>query len=595
VNAGRVLGRATLLYAYLMARTRLQRRSERVLGLLERVLPARVGRRSLRSRSLLVVAACTLGSYVGLTATSGATLFGVLLISSPVTALSLLFVSLLALAASCGLSTASRTISPPDEERLLMAPLSDRRAYALAFGGADPLVLLENLLVAPVISGVAASIALGGQVSLPALWGALALVTCSGCAVALAVDRLVGAAWVRRARRGALRGSLAGYVLFSAIACVSGTLASRIAVSPFSKTPAHSSSTDTLLHWASSLPEGALKELLPLLQVLLHPASPVGAPARWAVGGSGSGLAVTALWTGTLAIAAALLWAGGGGWYREARRGARMGSDLFDLAEVFYTGLGRILYRGDRLVEVQLLNLCRCRKRTVAGPFHLFGGPLLWLWVGLAWGAAPALRTSDEAAAVFALVAGGWAASATVRAPFETYRAFLSLDAEGRMVDLYRAAGVGAVDLYEAKARAGRLLGGVPLLALLVLIVIVAQLSFAAGVILLAVGLASWEVWPRIELLPGLVSPHFIHEHPDEVGTPSEQQELSRLSESAGGAVSLLGFVLAILLLAGWIPPESFPWVAAPAMLAAGMGSSVILRLFGRRAAVLADGMELPP
>lgn len=587
-------GRATLLYGYFMARARLERRSERVLRLLERVLPASFG-----GRPLLVVAACTLGWYVATTAAFGATLFGLLLLASPVITLSLLFAFLLAMAASCGLSTAGRTISPPDEERLLMAPFSDRRAYCLAFGGGDPLRLLENLLVVPLVSGVAASVVLDDRVSLPALWAALAVVASSGCALALVVDRLVGAAWMRRVRRGTRGASLAIYGLFSAIACGSGTLASRALVSWLSAAPAGGDSlrAEPLVSWASSLPGHTLDEISPLLRVFAHPASPTGAPAHWVADGSEAALALAALWAGAVALAAAFLAVGGGGWYRDGWRDARqewMGRDLFDLAETCYVGLGRILYRGDRLVEVQLRNLCRRRESTAAGPFHLVGGPLLWLWVGLAWGAAPALRSSNEAA-VFVLLVGGWAASATVRTPFEAFRVSLSLDAEGRRVGLYRVAGVGALDLYAAKLRAGRLVGGVPLCALLSLIAVVAGLSPVSCVLLVVAGLAAWEVWPRVELLPGLASPHFAHEHPDELGTHREQQELSDLAESAGGAVSLVGFVLVGLLLGGRVAPGSFPWVATPAMLAAAVGVSAILRLFGRRAAGLADGVDLPP
>jgi hypothetical protein len=304
-------GRATLLYGYLMARARLERRSEWVLGLLERVLPASLGR-----RPLLVVAACTLGWYAATTAVFGATLFGLLLLASPVTALSLLFASLLALAAASGLTTAGRTISPPDEERLLMAPFSDRRAYSLALGGGDPLGLLENLLVVAVVSGVAASMVLGARISLPALWGALALVASGGCAVALVVDRLVGAAWVRRARRGAWGSSIAAYALFSAIAFGTGALMSRILASWLSDAPADTglSGAGSSIRWASSLPDHALDEVSPLLQVFAHPVSPVGALARWVAGGSETGLASAIPWAVAAALAAALLWARGGGW-----------------------------------------------------------------------------------------------------------------------------------------------------------------------------------------------------------------------------------------------------------------------------------------
>ena len=584
-------GRATLLYGYLMSRARLERRSERVLRLLERVLPARFG-----GRPLLVVAACALGWYVAATAALGAALFGLLRLASPVIALSLLFASLLAIAASCGLSTAGRTISPPDKERLLMAPLSERRAYCLALGGGDPLRLLKNLLVVPVVSGFAASVSLAGKVSLPALWVALALVASSGCALAVVVDRLVGAAWVRRASRGARGGSLAAYGLSSALACATGSLASHILLSWLSKVAGGSSHAGSPLRQASSLPEHALDEISPLLRVLAHPASPVGAAARWAAEGSGTGLALAALWAGATVLAAAFLAAGGGRWYREGLRDGRhegTGGDLLDLAETCYAGLGRILYRGDRLVEVQLRNLCRRRETTAAGPFHLVGGPLLWLWVGLAWGAAPALGSSDAAAGVFVLLVGGWAAATTVRTPFEAFRASLSVDAEGRGMGLYRMAGIGALDLYVAKLRAGRLIAGVPLCGLLTLVAVVADLSLAECVLLGAVGLASWEVWPRVELLPGLASPHFVHEHPDEVGTHREQQRLSELAEDAGGAISLRGLV--VLLTGGLVTPGSPAWTAAPVLLAAAVGLGAILRLLDRRAARLAEGVDLPP
>jgi hypothetical protein len=460
--------------------------------------------------------------------------------------------------------------------------------------------LLEKVLAVPVVSGVAASVVLVGRVSLPALWTALILVASSGCGLALVVDRLVGAAWVHRVRLGTRRDSLAAYGFFSVLAWGSGVLASRILVAWLSAAPAAGDPlrAEPPFRWASTLPSHALDEVSPLLRILTHPASPVGAAARWAADGSGTGLAFVALWAGAIALAVVLLGAGGGGWYRDGWRDARqerVGWDLPELAETCYVNLGRILYRGDRLVEVQLRNLCRRRESTAASPFHLVGGPLLWLWFGLAWGAAPTLRSSEEATAVFVLLVGGWAASATVRAPYEDFRVSLSFDAEGRQVGLYRVAGVGALDLYAAKLRAGRLVGSVPLCALVTLIAVVAELSLASCVLLVAVGMASWEVWPHVELLPGLASPHFAHEHPDEVGTHREQQELSNLAESAGAAVSLLALSLVGLLLGGWVAPGRFPWVAAPAMLTAAVGISAIVRLSARWAARLADGVDLPP
>ena len=580
-----------ILYGYFMARARLERRSERVLGVLGRVLPM-----SLKERPLLVVSAFTLGCYVvGITVLT-AMLSGLLLISRPDIVLSLLFASLLSMAAASGLSTVSRTVFPPDEERLLIAPLSDRQVWLMASFGGDVLGRIENLLIPPLVSGVATWMVLGDEVSPRSLWITLALVCLIGWVVALVVERAAGAALVRRTRKGARGPSVAAYALYSAGAFGGGVFLSRVLVPWLSDAPMSYPGpleAESLAAWTSSVPGRIVDAISP---VPAHSASPAGPLARWAAGDSlaETGLGLVAPWVASAALAAGILWKRGGNWYRSGWRDGEQGRDLFGLAESLYACLARLVYRKDRLLEAQLRNLCRYPERTASGPFDLFGGPAAWGWVGLAFGASPALRTAPGAAQIFVLLVGGGVGAAIMRVPFDAFRASLSMDAEGRRAEIYRAAGVSMWDVYQAKLRAGRLVGGLPLVLIFVLVAAFAGLSAASCALLAALGVASWALWPHAELLPGLASPHLAWEHPDELGTYHDQRGLTGLAESFAGIPALVGLLLLVLHLGGWMPPESFLWLTALAVASTAILVDRVLSLLGRQMAKPADDMDIP-
>lgn len=563
--------------------------------LLERCLPA-VAVGSLLPATI----SCTLGWYVAETALSYVALFGLLELVEPATALGLAFCFLLLVAASVGFSAIGRTVLPADRERLLLAPMSDRQTYLLAFFGNHALDLFERLLLLPAVFGIAASVVLGRAVALPALWGALVLVATMGCALSLVVNRLTGASWVRRVRRGAGAGTVASYLLLSAATFGVGAFLSAALAPWLSKTPIGPAELDRgrVFGWISSLPAHVADAAAPFEPVVGHPASPVGALARAAVDGSASGFAIGAAWTVVAVTAAAVSCSTGGTWYRTGWSGERReqnGGDLFGLAEAVYLGLARVLFRDDVLVGVQLRNLCRQRRRDASGPMSLFGGPLVWGWAGLAWGAAPFLRDRVEVATIFVFVAGGWISLEHLKVSFAKYQGSLALEAEGRQVALYRAAGRGMFDLHRAKLRVSRLVGGVPLFAALALVALLADLPLSLCALLAAVGGTWFVAWPYVELLPGLLNPHFEWEHPDDLGSNFGQEGLHGVIEGAVvGALSTVFLALVALLLGGWIPPDGYAWMASGVLVLTLAATEVSLGALSRRAARLADRTDLP-
>lgn len=183
----------------------------------------------------------------------------------------------------------------------------------------------------------------------------------------------------------------------------------------------------------------------------------------------------------------------------------------------------------------------------------------------------------------------------TMSLPFEAFRASLSMDAEGRRAEIYRAAGMSMLDLYRAKLRAGRLVGGASLALIFVPVASLAGPSVASCALLAAVGSASWALWPHANLMPGLASPHLDYGHQDELGTHYEQRALAGLAEGVASIPSVIGLVLLVLFLVGWIPSGPFSWLAAPAVVLTAILVDRALHLLGRQAASRADGMDLPP
>ena len=582
-----------VVYAYLVARGRWERRSEWVIGALQRYLPGR-----LKERSKLFFGVWQASRLVVATGLFGAAIFGLTRLTDTPDVLSLMFGLLLLAGAGTGLATVRRTIAPPDHERLLMAPISDRRAYSLVFVGNGAFGLVENSLLLPLVSGVAASAVFGavGGVAFVQLWIAVILAALTGLFAAVIVDRSVGFFRVRRVRRGARGASAVGYALASVVLLGCGWLAGRTVVPWLHAFPRGSGPIDD---WWSSFPGYAsdafwFADLTPLHAALTHPMFPVGALTRGALGDA-AGLLTAALWLVGLTAVAGGLWVRSGGWYRtEWRSGWQYWErgDLFDLAERLYTNLARIFYRGDPLVETQVRNLCRRREWVAANAFDLLGSSLSWISVGLALGAAPILGDSLAAAAVFALLVGTWEATESTRGPFVFFKESLVVDAEGRRAGLYRAAGVSVLGLYRAKLKTGRLVATPPLVVILLMVAAFGGLPPETWGLLASAGLVGWIVGGHVELLPGLVSPHFRWDHPDELGEYYEQERLSSIAPRALGVVYIAELALIALFLSGNVPPQVFPWLATGVMLAFALVADVSLDRLSRQAAKVADAMD---
>lgn len=301
---------------------------------------------------------------------------------------------------------------------------------------------------------------------------------------------------------------------------------------------------------------------------------------------------IAALWSATLAVTSALLWSGGGGWYRSEWQAGWQNwnkGDLFDLAEKFYLKVAGMLRPGDGLLRVQIHNLCRRREWVVARATDFIGGAVCWVYVGLAFGSAPFFEDSYGAAAVFALLVGGRTALEISGAPFVNFQESLALDAEGRQAGMYRAAGVSLFGLFRAKLWLGRLIGALPLAATLLLVAVLARLPLGSWILLALAALASWVVASYVNVLPGLVSPHFEWDHPSELGDYYEQTKISSVAGRASAVVTVVQFALVLALLKAWIPQNVFTWVAAGAMVLVALAAEVVLQRLSRQAATLAD------
>lgn len=577
---------AAFVYGRLMARARLERRSERVRDLLEGWLPVAVA-----NRLLAATIVCALGWYAVEAILSYTALFGLLRLVGPAASLGLMFAFLLLGAGHAGLSAVGRAMLPADRERLLLTPLSDGGSYLLSFVGNNVLNLSERLLLLPVICGISATAALRGEVSLPALWVALALVIVQGCALSLIVARTAGVVWVRRMRRGAGAGSAAAYGLFSAASFGTGTLVSGALGLVWTPGADGRPSPDSAPYARAP---GAT---IPFERLAAHPASPVGGPVRAAVEGGLPDLLPGAVWAAALAVVATAVCRTGGGWHREGWPGGRPegGMDLYGLAEKAYLGLARILFRGDPILAVQLRNLCRQRQRDASGPFSLFGGPLVWGWAGFSWGVAPFLSGREDAATIFVLVMGGWISMEHLRIAFEKHRGSLALEAEGPRAAFYRVSGRGMFELYRAKLRGSRLVGGVPLFASLALVALLAELPLGLCALLFTVGAAWLVAWTCVELLPGLASPQFGWDHPEDLGGGLDQEVLYGAMEGiVAGALWAVCLALVLLQLGGWTPPDVHAWVASGIFVVMIVAMRAILDVLGRRAARVADHADLP-
>lgn len=572
-----------MIYVLFLSRARLDRRTQWMTKNLGALLPRR-----LSESPFAIFSVYLLGAFVVQIVVFGAALFGLLRVTDALTTLGAAFAFLLAAAVGVGVTTVSRTVVPQGEQRLLMAPIADRRAHLLAFAGAELLSFLESVLVMPVVVGVAASAVLRDEVSLPELWSAILLVVLAGPPLAYVINRSLGVLRVRRVSKGLGATSVVWYAVVSATTFVAGWLAARIFVPWLDAFPRQLEQSN---RWVLSLSDYASEGLRFLLPLLTHTASPSGALARAALGEAG-GLLTGALWLSATATAAVLLWPGSGGWYRSDWRSGWQSwerKDLLDLAEIFYLKLAGLFYRGNVLLEVQVHNLCRRREWAAANVFDLAGGAFNWFPVGLALGAAHIVSEPSAAAGVFAILIGAFQGAENARGPFVFFRGALALDAEGRQAGLYRAAGVSILELYRAKLGLGRLISIPPLLLSLIFIAVLGGLPLGAWLILFATAASAWVVALHGELLPSLVSPHFDWDHPDEIEDYYERDRLADWSSKLSGALFVVELALMGLLLSGRFPYGSFVFVASGLMSAIAVSVTVVATSLSRRVAQFND------
>lgn len=582
--------RSAAVYVYLLTLGRTKRRSEWLLSVLENRLPQR-----LKGYSLTALGLWRLGGLALELTLVAVALVAISRVTSPLTTLSLTFASLLVVPAFVGLSSVGRTVIPPDQERLMLAPMSDRRARFLAFMVGSVPSLSKAVLVLPPLVGVVLSVTLKDEVVTVALWLSIALTMLSGFPLAFVVNRFFGALRVRRVQRGARGGSVVGYALTSTLAFGAGALMSRVVATWLSHVP-QNPKADLIGRWLSALPNYTVEALLPLRSVLVHPASPAGALGRGATGDLNS-LLIGLLWVTVAVLVAGLLWFRSGTLYRdEWRDGWQLWTqnDLFGSAEKLYLRLAGLLNRGDYLLEVQIRNLCRRREWNTASAFDLFGGFLMWVWLGISLGASSAVANVPEAAVVLALVVGGWAASEASRGPFMNFAESLTVDAEGRQAGLYRVAGVNLYELYRAKLRAGQIVGALPLVATLSMMAALAGLPPSSYALLALSGIVFWVLGPHVELLPSLISPHFGWDHPEELEDYYERRKLSSGVGHVLGIVSMIQLGLLMLLFNGWVSLSAFPWVASGVLAMIGVFGGLALSNFGRRVAIHTGRKDFP-
>lgn len=581
-------------YVALIVRSRIESRAEWVLKVLGKYLPS-----PLDERPLLLLCLWQLGKYFIEVVVFGAALFGLLQVSSVNITLSLMFASLLVFAIAVGVSTVKRTIIPADQEYLMVAPTSERFAYTLAFASSGILRLLDEVVILPVVCGIAATIVLGDVVFLPALWFAIFLTIMMGLSLSVVADRCIGSLKIRRAQQGARSASIVAYVFFSAIAFGVGGLISRVLIPWLSNAPWSTMLNPAALllrpelvaRWASSLQRYVVDTFSFIGPAVAHSGSPAGLLARAAVGNLDDAVLSTIITSATIGVAA-LLWLRSGQWYRiEWQSGWQnwRRRDLFNIAEAAFLTVTKIFYPRDSFIPVQLHNLCRRREWVVASVADLFGGSLNWIWVGVAFGAAPFLADSPGAAAIFALLVGERTASESARGPFVDFKESLVLDAEGRQAGLYRVAGTSVLELYCAKLRTGRIISSLSLLVTLILIAIIAELPIGSWVLLFSAGFTAWVVFPHIELLPGLASPHFDWDHPEELDHYFEQSSISNIAGRMAIVITAVQFLLIVPFANGWVSTGMFSWLASLAMILVALIFERISQLFSRKLAHSTD------
>lgn len=571
-------GRAGLTYTALVTRTLVERRSAWLLLMLGPYLPAPF----VRSKALLFVAFQVVLSLVGF-AVLGCVFVGVLRVAAPQLVLGAAFGVLLASGVVVGTITAERTLAPPDAERLLVAPISDRRAHALAFWGAGALSLVNNLIAPSLVVGVSALAVLGAGLWLPGLSAAVFLSLCYGLALALVSDTMLVRLRVRRTARGSRGASVLACLLWvpAALACgatAAGAILPWLATAPWRTLFGADSATVAadLGGWLASLPghlAGALEGVLnPLAWLAAHPASPTGSLAALALGDPRA-VPVCAGWAAALGLAVALSGPGSGGWYRTDWRttfgdasGRRRPGDLFEAAEVLYVWIAGLVRPGDPLVQTQIKSLCRRREWASGGAMSLFGGPLVWLWFGFAVGAAPYVE-GPFAMALFALFVGERAASEVARGAFDDFKETLALDAEGRLTGPYRISGTGSFALYRAKLWAGRIVCGPAVAATLGMIALAAGLGWREGLLLVCAGLCGAVTLGHLEMMPGLLSPHLDWDHPSELRDYYEQKKIRGAADQLSSVLLVAEVALTLAALGGWIPAQVFAPVASAAML----------------------------
>ena len=594
-------GALLLTYPFLATRSRLERRSEWAVRLISRLLPGRLG-----ERAFFVFCSVKLTTFLVEVAVFAAATFVLLKLTSPQIVLSLLFAFLLTIGGLVGLTTSRWTTLPFDRERLLAAPVSDRKAHSLTFLSAGSLGLLDSAVVSPLVVGITASIFFA-QAPFLMLWTVIVLTALASISLAYILDRVSGTLQVLRTQRGVRGPSLFAYAFSAAVAFVVGTLIAKatvpwltsvswdrvLSIDELSNPNDSLSLLPSFLDGLSSL---FFSSALPFAEgVLTHPANPAGLLARATLGDQLSLLLATTL-TAAVVLAAVAVSRGSGWWYRSDWLSGWQNwkkGDLFDLAEGVYLKAARTLRGEDALLETQIRNLCQRREWVVATVADLVGGGSVWVWVGVAFGAAPALQSSPHAAAVFALlvgrVVGGDYGSLALY-----FRESLALDAEGRRIRLYRAAGMPVFRLFSTKLLLSRIVGVLPLLVALTTIILVAGLSVLASVLLLTAGVSALLLESRVMLLPGLISPHFDWDHPSEMADYMEQQWATK---KFGGletyVFALQAGLLAVLLVKDYVEPTTFMWAALSSIVLTTAVFETVLNRASRKWANFIDTKDL--
>ncbi|AQR78814.1 hypothetical protein PL1_0163 [Paenibacillus larvae subsp. larvae B-3650] len=187
-------------------------------------------------------------------------------------------------------------------------------------------------------------------------------------------------------------------------------------------------------------------------------------------------------------------------------------------------------------------------------PFVFLGSMKSWLLLGGILGVLSMDEIPDLLLQLLIIEAGVVIVKEHVQQLTQRLRAVLSYDSDGEKTSLYFISPKESGYLFHIKTNLVRILA-LPGIVIMISIILLTG-AFSLGQILLIVSLSVLSIWvyPALELLPGLLSPHFEIKNVQQIGGHSDQH-------ISHGGISVIDYILhdmirviPIIAAVGWIP-----------------------------------------